>query len=96
MGRATVFLVGLVVILALMFGVVNMVLRANDGPSLSGDYNQVDPITQLVGSDAGGPGAGLGTPGEAEDADAGRRRASPASHPLVPSIPFALRRSRVS
>ena len=47
------FLVGLVVILALMFGVVNMVLRANDGPSLSGDYNQVDPTTQLVGATPG-------------------------------------------
>jgi hypothetical protein len=54
MGRATVFLVGLVVILALMFGVVNMVLGANGGPSLSGDSNRIDPITLLVGSDARG------------------------------------------
>lgn len=46
-------MVGLVVILALIFGVVNMVLEANGGPSLSGDSNRIDPITQLVGSEAG-------------------------------------------
>jgi hypothetical protein len=52
-GRATVFLVGLAVILVILFGVTSMLLGANRGPSLSGDYNQIDPITQLAGSGAG-------------------------------------------
>jgi hypothetical protein len=44
-GRTAVFLVGLAVILALVFGVVSMLLATNgDG---------VDGISQLVGSDAG-------------------------------------------
>jgi hypothetical protein len=52
-GRATVFAVGLAVIMALAFAAASMVLGVNRGPSLSGDYNRIDPITQLVGSDAG-------------------------------------------
>jgi hypothetical protein len=50
-GRATVFMVGLAVILALAFAAASTVLG---GRSLPGYYNQIDPITQLVGSDAGG------------------------------------------
>ena len=52
-GRATVFAVGLAVILALAFAAASMVLGVNRGPSLSGDYNQINPITQLTGSSTG-------------------------------------------
>jgi hypothetical protein len=52
-GRATVFAVGLAVIIALAFAAASMVLGVNRGPSLSGDYNRIDPITQLTGSGAG-------------------------------------------
>ena len=50
-GRATVFAVGLAVILAL--AAASMVLGVNGGRSIPGDYDQINPITQLVGSDAG-------------------------------------------
>jgi hypothetical protein len=49
-GRATVFAVGLVVILALMFVAASMVLGIG---GFSGRYNQIDSITRLAGSDAG-------------------------------------------
>jgi hypothetical protein len=52
-GRATVFAVGLAVILALAFAAASMVLGVNGGRSLPGDYNQINPITQLAGSDVG-------------------------------------------
>ena len=42
-GRGTVFLVGLVTILVLAFLLVNAVLGAAGGPSLSGKFNQEDP-----------------------------------------------------
>jgi hypothetical protein len=51
-GRTTVFAVGLAVILALAFA-ASMVLGVNGGRSLPGDYNQINPITQLAGSDVG-------------------------------------------
>src|SRR5215210_3755701 len=51
-GRATVFMVGLAVILALMFVAAGMVLGIG-GKSFSGKYNQIDPIKQMVGSEAG-------------------------------------------
>jgi hypothetical protein len=44
-GRTAVFLVGLAVILALVFGIVIMLLGTNDG--------QTTGISRLVGSDAG-------------------------------------------
>ena len=52
-GRATVFAVGLAVILALAFAAASMVLGVNGGRTLPGDYDHINPITQLVGSDAG-------------------------------------------
>lgn len=51
-GRATVFAVGLAVILALMFVAASMVLGIG-GKSFSGRYNQIDSIPRLAGSDAG-------------------------------------------
>jgi hypothetical protein len=45
--------------------VVNVVLGANGGPFPPGDSNQINPITQPVGSDARGPAVSLKTPGEA-------------------------------
>jgi hypothetical protein len=45
-GRATVFLVGLAVILALLFWVANVVLGTGGKPFLPGESNQIDPITQ--------------------------------------------------
>ena len=50
-GRATVFAVGLVVILAIMFVAASMVLGIG-GKSFSDGYNLIDPITRLAGSDA--------------------------------------------
>jgi hypothetical protein len=52
-GRGTVFLVGLVVILALMFAFVNAMMGASGGPSLSGKFNQVDPVTRWAAGGAG-------------------------------------------
>jgi hypothetical protein len=52
-GRATAFAVGLAVILALAFAAASLVLGVNGGRSLPGDYDQINPITQLVGTDAG-------------------------------------------
>jgi hypothetical protein len=51
-GRATVFTVGLAVILALMFVAASMVLGIG-GETFSGRFNQIDPISRLAGSDAG-------------------------------------------
>jgi hypothetical protein len=51
--RATVFLVGFAVILALLFGVAYVVLGAGGKSFLSGNSGQTDGISQLVGSDAG-------------------------------------------
>ena len=42
------FLVGLIVILALMFAVASAVLGAGGGSSLSGKFNQIDPATRLA------------------------------------------------
>jgi hypothetical protein len=52
-GRATVFAVGLAVILALAFATASMVFGVNGGRTLPGDYDHINPITQLVGSDGG-------------------------------------------
>jgi hypothetical protein len=52
-GRATVFLVGLGVILAVLFWAVAIVLGAAGKPSFSGDAEQANGISPLVGSDAG-------------------------------------------
>lgn len=51
-GRATVFAVGLAVILALMFVAASMVLGIG-GKSFSGTYNQIESNTRLADSDAG-------------------------------------------
>lgn len=52
-GRATVFAVGLAVILALLFVAANMVLGTGGLPSIMGESGQTNGKTQLVGSDAG-------------------------------------------
>src|SRR5215210_2847302 len=49
-GRATVFAVGLAVILALMFVAASMVLGIG---GFSGRYNQLDSIPRLAAGDAG-------------------------------------------
>jgi hypothetical protein len=52
-GRGTVFLVGLATILVLAFVLVNAVVGASGGPSLSGKFNQVDPGTRWAVGGAG-------------------------------------------
>jgi hypothetical protein len=52
-GRATVFAVGLVVILALLFALANMVFGTGGKLSIVGESDQTGGITQLVGSEAG-------------------------------------------
>ncbi len=52
-GRATVFLVGLAVILALVFGVANMALGATGGNFLLGKRNVADAVSTLVKQGAG-------------------------------------------
>lgn len=52
-GRGAVFLVGLVTILVLAFVLVNAVLGATGGPSLSGKFNQVDPGARWAVGGAG-------------------------------------------
>jgi hypothetical protein len=51
-GRATVFMIGLAVILALMFVAAGMVLGIG-GESFSGGYNQIYSIPRLAAGDAG-------------------------------------------
>jgi hypothetical protein len=48
-GRATVFLVGLAVILAVMFGVASMAFAANGDPWILGQNNAATAITRLAG-----------------------------------------------
>ena len=52
-GKATVFLVGLAVILALVFWVANVVLRMGGKPFLPGESDRINGISQQVGSDGG-------------------------------------------
>jgi hypothetical protein len=47
-GRGVVFLVGLATILDLAFVLVNALLGATGGPSLSGQFNQIDPGARRV------------------------------------------------
>src|ERR671916_434011 len=47
-GRGMVFLVGLVTILVLAFVLVNALLGVTGGPSLSGQFNQIDPGARRV------------------------------------------------
>lgn len=53
LGRATVFAVGLAVILALLFVAASRVLGAGDEPSIPGEFGQANGISQAVGSDTG-------------------------------------------
>jgi hypothetical protein len=55
-GRATVFLVGLAVILALLFGVASAALGANGNPFLLGRENAASQVSRLVKH---GPGPAL-------------------------------------
>src|SRR5918999_4615379 len=55
-GRATVFLVGLAVILALLFGVASAALGANGNPFLLGRENVASQVSRLVKN---GPGPAL-------------------------------------
>ena len=48
MGRTTVFLVGLAVILALIFGVATTAMGANGNPFLLGKKNVASAISTLV------------------------------------------------
>lgn len=57
-GRATVFLVGLAVILALVFGAASMALGANGKPFILGKKNTATKVSKLV-RNAGGPALGL-------------------------------------
>ena len=52
-GRATVFLVGLAVILALVLGLASTAFGANGGSFILGKTNTVNATTTLVGSVAG-------------------------------------------
>ena len=56
-GRATVFMVGLAVIFALVFWVASVALGAGGKPFLPGESNQIDPITQWA--EGGGAGQAL-------------------------------------
>jgi hypothetical protein len=47
-GRGVVFLVGLVTILVLAFVLVNALLGVTGGPSLFGQFNQIDPGARRV------------------------------------------------
>jgi hypothetical protein len=52
-GRATVFLVGLAVIVALVFGVASMALGANGKPFILGQKNTASKVSRLVKSGVG-------------------------------------------
>jgi hypothetical protein len=52
-GRGTVFLIGLVTIFVLAFVLLNAVLGATGGPSLSGKFNQIDPGARWAVGGAG-------------------------------------------
>ena len=52
-GRATVFAVGLAVILALLLVAASMVLGTGGKPSIPGESGQTNGTSRLVGSDAG-------------------------------------------
>ena len=52
-GRATVFLVGLVVIAVLMFGVASSTLAGNGDPLKLGQKNTASKLTALIGTVAG-------------------------------------------
>ena len=54
-GRATVFLVGLAVILALVFGAASAAFGANGGNFILGQLNKATAITKLAGNVEGGP-----------------------------------------
>ena len=54
-GRATVFLVGLAVVLALVFGAATTALGATGGNFILGQSNVANAITRLAGNVAGGP-----------------------------------------
>ncbi len=55
-GRATVFLVGLAVTLALVFGVASMAMGANGGNLILGSLNNAaTAVTKLTGNVSGGP-----------------------------------------
>ena len=49
-GRATTFMVGLAVILALVFGVASMALGANGLPFILGENNAATALTRLTGN----------------------------------------------
>jgi hypothetical protein len=53
-GRATVFLVGLAVILALVLGVASVALGANGGNFILGQNNTASLLTKLTGQVPGG------------------------------------------
>jgi hypothetical protein len=53
-GRATVFMVGLAVVLALLFGVATTALGATGGNFILGQSNVASPVSRLVGNVAGG------------------------------------------
>jgi hypothetical protein len=54
LGRATVFAVGLAVILALLFVVAKTVLGVGDGPAIPGESGQANGIAQFVEGAGGG------------------------------------------
>jgi hypothetical protein len=52
-GRATVFLVGLAVIMAMVLGVASMALGANGKPFILGKMNTASAVSKLVKSGVG-------------------------------------------
>ena len=64
-GRATVFLVGLAVILALVLGVASMALGANGGNFILGQNNTATLLTKLTGNVSGGPALQVANPNTA-------------------------------
>ena len=68
-GRATVFMVGLAVVLALLFGVATTALGATGGNFILGQSNAAAAITRLVGNVPGGSALQVSNP----SAEAGSR-----------------------
>lgn len=86
-GRATVFLVGLSVILALVFGVASSALGANGGSFILGKAaNSATRVTGLIGKVAAGSALVVKNPsgGSALDLSVGDPAADPATKTVAP------------
>lgn len=86
LGRATVFLVGLAVILALVLGVAATAFGANGGSFILGKGNAATKVTGLVGRVAAGPALAVKNPsgGVALGLSVGDPLADPATKTVAP------------